>query len=88
MLNYNYDIYIDPTISKKVLTFIREQKKIDYKELKLSHLKKKIENLKKLFKKELSKNIKKNYRNYLFWELIKKKYNQKNLDIKQKKKKK
>lgn len=87
MLNYNYDIYIDPTISKKVLTFIREQKKIDYKELKLSHLKKKIENLKKLFKKELSKNIKKNYRNYLFWELIKKKYNQKNLDIKQKKKK-
>ena len=41
MLNYNYDIYIDPTISKKVLTFIREQKKIDYKELKLSHLKKK-----------------------------------------------
>ena len=86
MLNYNYDIYIDPIVSKKVLTFIREQKKINYKELNLSHLEKKIENLKKLFKKELSKNVKKNYRNYLFWELIKKKYNQKNLDIKQKKK--
>ena len=86
MLNYNYDIYIDPIVSKKVLAFIREQKKINYKELNLPHLEKKIENLKKLFKKELSKNVKKNYRNYLFWELIKKKYNQKNLDIKQKKK--
>ncbi len=85
MLNYNYNIYIDPAVSKKVLTFIREQKKINYKELNLSHLEKKIENLKKIFKKELTKNIKKNYRNYLFWELIKKKYNQKNLDIKQKK---
>ena len=60
MLNYNYNIYIDPAVSRKVLTFIREQKKINYKELSLSHSEKKIENLKKIFKKELSKNIKKN----------------------------
>ena len=48
MLNYNYNIYIDPAVSKKVLTFIREQKKINYKELNLSHLEKKIEKLSSL----------------------------------------
>ena len=84
MSDYKYDIYIGPLTSKKVLNLIRKQKKINYKDLKIYHFKKKIENLEKLFKKELKKNVELNYKNYLFWEIIKKKYKQKNLDIKQK----
>ena len=49
MLKFDTQIYLDPSLSKKVLESIRDQKKIDYKTLKISYLKKRIQNLKKNF---------------------------------------
>ena len=85
MLKFDTEIYLDPSLSKKVLESIRDQKKIDYKTLKISYLKKRIHNLEKKFQLKLNNNLKLNYKNYLFWQLVKEEYNLENLDIKKKK---
>ena len=47
MLKFDTEIYLDPSLSKKVLESIRDQKRIDYNTLEISYLKKRIQNLKK-----------------------------------------
>ncbi len=84
MSQFDTEIYLDPLLSKKILANIRDQKKINYKLLKISHLKKRIQNLEKKFELKLNVNLKSNYKNYLFWELVKEEYNLENLDIKKK----
>ena len=84
MLKFDTEIYLDPSLSKKVLESIRDQKKIDYKTLKISYLRKRIKNLEKKFQSKLNNNLKLNYKNYLFWQLVKEEYNLENLDIKKK----
>ena len=85
MLKFDTEIYLDPSLSKKVLESIRDQKKIDYKTLKIFYLRKRIQNLEKKFQLKLNNNLKLNYKNYLFWQLVKEEYNLENLDIKKKK---
>ena len=85
MLKFDTEIYLDPSLSKKVLESIRDQKKIDYKTLKIFYLRKRIQNLEKKFQLKLNINLKLNYKNYLFWQLVKEEYNLENLDIKKKK---
>ena len=85
MLKFDTEIYLDPSLSKKVLESIRDQKKIDYKTLKIFYLRKRIQNLEKKFQLKLKNNLKLNYKNYLFWQLVKEEYNLENLDIKKKK---
>ena len=85
MLKFDTEIYLDPSLSKKVLESIRDQKRIDYNTLEISYLKKRIQNLKKKFQLKLNDNLKLNYKNYLFWQLVKEEYNLENLDIKKKK---
>ena len=85
MLKFDTEIYLDPSLSKKVLESLRDQKKIDYKTLKISYLRKRIQNLEKKFQLKLNNNLKLNYKNYLFWQLVKEEYNLENLDIKKKK---
>ena len=84
MLKFDTEIYLDPSLSKKVLESIRDQKKIDYKNLKISYLRKRIKNLEKKFQSKLNNNLKLNYKNYLFWQLVKEEYNLENLNIKKK----
>ena len=84
MLKFDTEIYLDPSLSKKVLESIRDQKKIDYKTLKISYLRKRIKNLEKKFQSKLNNNLKLNYKNYLFWQLVKEEYNLENLNIKKK----
>ena len=85
MLKFDTEIYLDPSLSKKVLESIRDQKKIDYKTLKIFYLRKRIQNLEKKFQLKLKNNLKLNYKNYLFWQFVKEEYNLENLDIKKKK---
>ena len=85
MLKFDTEIYLDPSLSKKVLESIRDQKKIDYKTLKIFYLRKRIQNLEKKFQLKLKNNLKLNYKNYLFCQFVKEEYNLENLDIKKKK---
>ena len=59
MLKFDTEIYLDPSLSKKVLESLRDQKKIDYKTLKISYLRKRIQNLEKKFQLKLNNNLKK-----------------------------
>ena len=84
MSKFDPKIYLDPSLSKKILASIRDKKKINFKLLKITHLKKKIEDLEKKFKLKLNNNLKSNYKNYLFWQLVQEEYGLENLDIKKK----
>lgn len=84
MSQFDTEIYLDSSLSKKILATIRDQRKINFRLLKISHLKKRIQNLEKKFKLKLGDNLKLNYKNYLFWQLVKEEYNLENLDIKKK----
>lgn len=83
-------ILIDSFTSKKVLSSIMDDKKINLKKLKLENFEKKITQIRKdylIFKKKLKiTNFK--YKNYIFWELIKKKFNIKNIILKERNQKK
>ena len=74
---------IDSTASKYILSSIINNNSIDFKKWNFNEYKKRITKLKKeytLFKK---KNIIKNeYKFYIFWELLKKKYSIKKLNLK------
>ena len=41
MSKFDPKIYLDPSLSKKILASIRDKKKINFKLLKITHLKKK-----------------------------------------------
>ena len=84
MSQFDTKIYLDSSLSKKILANIRDQKKINYKLLKISHLRKRIQNLEKKFQLKLISNYKLNYKNYFFWQLVKEEYRLENLDIKKK----
>ena len=78
-------INIDSSISKNILRQIVDIKKINYKKLKIVNLKSKIEKLKKdyfLISKNFSGVKKTEYKYYAFWELVKIKYNIKELILK------
>ncbi len=78
MYNLNEDIFIDSITSKTVLNSIIKKEKISFKKLKIDKIKKHINNLKKEYL-ELEKENKitsLKYKNYIFWELVKKKYSQ------------
>ena len=47
MLKFENKIYLDPSLSKKILASIRAKKKINFKLLKITHLKSRIEDLEK-----------------------------------------
>ena len=74
-------INIDSDLSKKILTQIKENKLINYKELKIVPLKSKIEKLKRDYFQEFNKikPTKNNYKYYIFWEMVKKKYKKHNV---------
>ena len=79
MSKLNSDIYINSETSKIVLNSIIEGKKINFKKLKIELLKKDVNNLKKQYLDIKNNNHYDNkdfgYRYFLFWELVKKKYN-------------
>ena len=71
MFNPN-DLYIDSNTSKSVLEAIIKSQKINFKKLKILHLKKKILSLQKKFnkKRDLLENSKKyNLRKFIFWKI-------------------
>ena len=70
MSKFDTKIYLDPSLSKKILASIRDKKKLNYKLLKITHLKKRLEDLEKKFRLKLNVNLKLNYKNYLFWQLV------------------
>ena len=47
MSKFDTKIYLDPSLSKTILTLIRDKKKINFKLLKVTHLKRRIEDIKK-----------------------------------------
>jgi hypothetical protein len=76
---------INSSISKNILRLIINSKKINYKKLKIVHLKNKIEKLKKdyfLISKNFIELRNAEYKYYTFWELVKTKYNIKKLVLK------
>jgi len=77
-------INIDSGLSKIVLNSIIKKDKIDYKKLKILSLKKKIEDLRKEYLKMLKslKPAKNDYKYYIFWELIKKKFRENRIVLK------
>jgi|LakMenEpi03Aug12_release.lakeMendotaPanAssembly.Ray.scaffolds.fasta_scaffold161514_2 hypothetical protein len=75
---FNENIYISSEISKKVILLIKNNKDINYRKLNLSAYENRIELLKKKFLTK-KKNEKNTLRNNFFWDVIKKKY--KNLEI-------
>lgn len=84
MSKFDTKIYLDPSLSKTILTLIRDKKKINFKLLKVTHLKRRIEDLEKKFRLKLKNNLRSNYKNYLFWQLVQEEYGLENLDIKKK----
>ena len=78
MYNLNEDIFIDSITSKTVLNSIIKKEKISFKKLKIDKIKKHVNNLKKeyleLERENTTTSLK--YKNYIFWELVKKKYSQ------------
>ena len=81
-------MYIDSATSKYVLNNILNSNKIDFKKKEISKYKKEIHRLVKEYKAFKKKKTISNYKYFLFWELIKKKYNIKNLQLKKRDQKK
>ena len=77
-------ININSSLSKIVLNSIMKNEKIDYKSLKISNLKGKIEQLRKeyLKTKKTVNNINNKYKYFVFWEIIKKKFKMKKIILK------
>jgi len=77
-------ISINSSLSKIVLNSIMKNEKIDYKSLKISNLKGKIEQLRKeyLKTKKTVNNINNKYKYFVFWEIIKKKFKMKKIILK------
>jgi len=76
---------IDSDLSKKILTNILKNNKINYKKLNILNLKNKIEKLKNdYWKIEKEGQFKKsNYKYFIFWKIIKKKYKMQNISLQQ-----
>lgn len=89
MSKLNSEIYISSEVSKKVLNSIILKKKVNLKKLKIEHLKNKIDKLNKdyLFIKKKSTNLELNYKYFLFWEIIKNKYDKDIITLKKRKQK-
>ena len=89
MLNLNLNIYISSETSKSVLDSITLNKDINYKKLKIENLKIQIKNLRSEYSKIKKKLINKklSYKYFLFWEIIKDKYNENIITLKTRKQK-
>lgn len=85
MYRYN-KIFVDSKISKIVLNNIITKKSIDFKNLKILHLKKKILILKKNYFLKKKNNL--NYKYQVFWNIVEEKYNKKINIVKRSQKKK
>jgi hypothetical protein len=83
-------INIDSSTSKSVLKCITENKKIDFKNLKLENFKIDINKIKNEYKRLKSKNytINNTYKYFLFWEMVKKRYKIESLILKKRNQKK
>ena len=81
-------MYINSDTSKYILNNILKNNKIDFKKKEVAKHKKEIQNLIKDYKNFSKKKILSNYKYFIFWELIKKKYNIKNLQLKKREQKK
>ena len=75
-------MYIDSTTSKYVLNNILNNNKIDFNKKEITKYKKEIRKLIKDYKTFSKKKTISNYKYFFFWELIKKKYNIKNIQLK------
>lgn len=84
------EIYISSILSKTILNCIIEKKKINFEKLKIKHLKKDIKELEndylEIKKKVNYKDFE--YRYFLFWEMVKKKYSDKIISLRKRKQKK
>ena len=89
MLNLNLNIYISSETSKSVLDSITLNKDINFKKLKIENLKIQIKNLRSEYSKTKKKLINKklSYKYFLFWEIIKDKYNENIITLKTRKQK-
>jgi hypothetical protein len=89
VLNLNLNIYISSETSKSVLDSITLNKDINYKKLKIENLKIQIKNLRSEYSKIKKKLINKklSYKYFLFWEIIKDKYNENIITLKTRKQK-
>ncbi len=74
-------MYLSSEISKYVLNCIIDNKKINFKRNNISQFKKEIQRLKKDYNNFLKKDFSSKYKYYVFWELIKNKYNVKQLKL-------
>ena len=81
MLEYNSEIYINKETSKSVIESIVQNNIIDYKKLNIHKYTQKIEELRKEYLKYKNNKVNNPYKYYVFWEIVKKKFNDSKISL-------